>query len=236
MKLKSILIGVCVTLAAFPVAASEAAELGLGAAEISARAAGKSASTTGVREMAGVHTLTPLLLAATAAVQPIKTAATENEAAASRSGEMAENRALSEIEKLFTYFEEVQKLTSAERLQEYELLKRTWSQDRSEYMRLQLAMLLSDPDSTFHDEARAQSLIDPILKEKSPRSRLRPIAYLISILLAEQRGAEEELRVLKEALQGEAERNRTLEQKLEALKTLEKNLIERESGNSPKTP
>ncbi len=170
----------------------------------------------------------PLSLAAAATAQP------GNEAASPGSTEMAENRALSELEKLFTYFEEVQKLTRNERLQEYELLKRTLDQDRSEYVRLQLAILLSVPDSTFHDEARAQSLIDPILKEKPGRPQLRPMAYLLSILLAAQRDAEEELRVLKEALQDEAERNRTLEQKLEALKTLERNLIERESGNRRK--
>ncbi len=58
---------------------------------------------------------------------------------------------------------------------------------------------------------------------------------MISILLAAQHEAEEEMRVLKDALLDEAERNRALEQKLEALKTLEKNLIERESGNSLKT-
>jgi len=224
----SVLVGRCALLAAFAAAASASAASG--STEFSAWVA-----ATGVRK-GSVHT--PIVLSAKAAPQPAENAAVKIDVAAGPapgSMETTNERALSGIDKLLTYFEEVQKLTSPERLQEYELLKRTWNHDRSEYVRLQLAMLLSVPDSTFHDGERAQSLIDPILKEKSPRSRLRPIAYVISILLAAQHEAEEEMRVLKDALLDEAERNRALEQKLEALKTLEKNLIERESGNSLKT-
>lgn len=148
----------------------------------------------------------------------------------------AESRAPGETDRLFIYFEEIQKLTAQERLQEYDLLKRTFAQEKSDFVRVQMAILLSVPDSTFHDEERAQSMLDPLLKDRASPSALRPIAYLISIMLEERKKLEEDRRDLEQLLDDEKRRNDALEQKLEALRLLEKNLIEREGGNSSANP
>jgi hypothetical protein len=72
-------------------------------------------------------------------------------------------------------------------------------------------MVLSLPNSAFTDDGRALELLEPVAK--NPGARLQGLAQVLSSNLQEQKK-------LNASVQG-------LQQKLDALKTLERNLIER---------
>jgi hypothetical protein len=135
---------------------------------------------------------------------------------------------------------------------ELETIRGLFEKDKSELNRLQLALLLSFPGTTFRDDNAALALLYPFIKEKGREgSTLRPLAiWLHSELLElrrtnealQQQGAtlKEELRRTDEALQQQAaklkeeqRRAEALQQKLEAILDMEKKMIEREQ-NLPK--
>jgi len=134
----------------------------------------------------------------------------EPETAAEPWVEAAGGRPASDSENLLTYFEYVRKLSAAGLAKEYETVRKHHAQTTSDSNRVRYAMVLSVPGSAFRDDARALEALEPLLRK--PGAALHGLAFMVSTQIEEQRRA-----------QG-------LHQKLEALKSLEKNLIERDPG------
>jgi hypothetical protein len=112
-----------------------------------------------------------------------------------------------ESENLLAYFSRVRKLGGAELMREYEAVRQLFSRARTDSNRLRYAMLLSVPGTSFNDEARALETLDPVLANST--STLHYLAQLVSAQIQTQR------------------REHELSQKLDALKSLDKSLIER---------
>jgi metal-responsive CopG/Arc/MetJ family transcriptional regulator len=85
--------------------------------------------------------------------------------------------------------------------------------------RVRLAMLLALPNSAVTDDARALDLLEPIVKTHA--HALHYVAVLLSTYVQEQR----RLALSAQALQKDVQ---TLQQKLDALRSLERALSERE--------
>jgi len=116
-------------------------------------------------------------------------------------------RPASDSESLMMYFEYVRKLPGPELAKEHETVLRSYAGSHSDFNRVRYAMLLGMPGAPFSDDARALEEIDPLVK--NPDAPLHGVAYLLS-------------RQIQEQHDGQA-----LQSKLDALKSLEKNLIER---------
>ncbi len=85
--------------------------------------------------------------------------------------------------------------------------------------RLRLALLLSMPNTLVRNDARALSLLGPVLAAEPVRARpLRELALLLQTQIAER----------QRAINEEQKRSEDLARKLEALRKLEHSLIERE--------
>ena len=82
---------------------------------------------------------------------------------------------------------------------------------RTDFNRVRLAMVLSLPGTAFYDDARSLDLYDTVAKHEG--GRLQGLALLLGSHLQEQRR-------LTASAQG-------LQQKLDALKSLERSMIER---------
>jgi hypothetical protein len=151
----------------------------------------------------------------------------------------------SELEKLLLYLEKVRELSPAELAREYEELKENFYSNRSEYLRMQLAVLASLPNTGFRDETRALNLLEPFLKDQSAQSQgLRAFAVYLNSTILEQRKLDELVKtaaqklkdeqkradVMETKLREEQKRSEQLENKLEALKAIEKSLMEREGA------
>lgn len=117
----------------------------------------------------------------------------------------------SDAESLLLYHQHVRKLSGAELGREHDTARQAYSRSRSGFNRVRFAMVLSLANTTFNDDARALELLYPV--SKNPGGHLSGLAYLLISQLQERKR-------LDAAAQG-------LQQKLDALRSLERSLIER---------
>jgi len=121
------------------------------------------------------------------------------------------SRHASEAESLLIYYQHVKKLAGPDLGREHETARQAYTRSRSDFNRVRYAMVLSLPGAPFADEARALEMLDPVAK--SPDGRLGGLAALLLSQLQERKR-------LDASAQG-------LQQKLDALRSLERSLIER---------
>jgi hypothetical protein len=141
----------------------------------------------------------------------------------------------SQAQNLLNYSASLRGRSTAELNAELELLNRAYAQHRTEDNRLRLAI--------FHaltpggDRARALSLLDLPPGDNTGRGRNHPIAVLLIPLLQDNRRADDNIMTSQQRLRDEQKRSEALQQKLDAIREIEKKMIERPSGTAPgKTP
>ena len=117
----------------------------------------------------------------------------------------------SDAESLLLYFQHIRKLSGADLSREHEAARQAYARSRTDFSRLRLAMVLSLPDTGFYDDTRALDLCDTVAKHEG--GRLQGLALLLGSYLQEQKR-------LTASAQG-------LQQKLDALRSLERSMIER---------
>ena len=117
----------------------------------------------------------------------------------------------SDTESLLLYFQHIRKLPGPDAAREHEAARQALSRARTDFNRVRLAMILSLPGMPFTDEARALGLLDTVARHQG--GKLQGLAVVLSAQLQEQQR-------LAASAQG-------LQQKLDALRSLERNLIER---------
>jgi hypothetical protein len=117
----------------------------------------------------------------------------------------------SDAESLLLYFQYIRKLSGADASREHEAARQAYARARTDFNRLRLAMVLSLAGAAFNDDARALDLCDTVAKHEG--GRLQGLALLLGSHLQEQMR-------LTASEQG-------LQQKLDALKSLERSMIER---------
>ena len=123
-----------------------------------------------------------------------------------------------QAERLLSYFERLKRLQGAELTREHEAARQAYAHTPSEFNRIGYAMTLSLPATPFNDDARALELLQPVARRSE--NGLRPLGLLLTTFIQERR----RLGVNLAAVQ----------QKLDALKSLERRLIEREQSNAPR--
>lgn len=117
----------------------------------------------------------------------------------------------SDSESLLLYFQHVRKLSAPEAIREHEAAWHAFARANTDFNRVRLAIILSRPGMAFTDEARAAGLLETVAKHEG--ARLQGLAVVLGASLKEQQrlaaGAQE------------------LQQKLDALRSLERSMIER---------
>jgi hypothetical protein len=126
-----------------------------------------------------------------------------------------------DLERLLSYFEHIRKLPAVDFVRESESARAAFTRTRSDFDRVRLALLLSIPNTALSDDQRAADLLDPLVKNQN--SSLRGFALLMSAHLQERRRLESGMQSLLNNVQG-------LQQKLDALMSLERSLIDREQS------
>jgi hypothetical protein len=120
-------------------------------------------------------------------------------------------RPAADVDTLLAYFQYIRKAPAVELGKEHEAARHAFLSSRTDFDRVRLAMLLSLPGSALSDEPRALELLDPVAK--NPGGKFYGLAILLAANLQERRR-------LDANTQG-------LQQKLDALMSLERNMIER---------
>lgn len=127
-----------------------------------------------------------------------------------------------DVESYLAYFRYASNLSNDDLKKEYNAVSQVYGKSRSDDSRMQLALLLSLPGASFRDDARAQSLLKEVIANKAnDDSPLKDFALLLSTQIVEHRKQEEKTKT-------EQARAEELEQKLEALKSIERSIIERQ--------
>ncbi len=116
-----------------------------------------------------------------------------------------------DAENLLLYYEHVRKLVAADLNREHDAARQVYTRARSDFSRIRFAMVLSLPNTAVSDEGRALELLEPVAKNQG--SPLHGLAYLLTSQLQERKR-------LDASAQG-------LQQKLDALRSLERSMIER---------
>ena len=120
-------------------------------------------------------------------------------------------RQSSDAEALISYFAQLRKLSAPELAREHDAARQAYGRAKSDYNGVRLAMVVTLPNTPFYDEPRALDLLDPIAKNGEPR--LSGLAWLLVSQIQERRRLDAN--------------TQALQQKLDALKSLERSLIER---------
>lgn len=128
---------------------------------------------------------------------------------------------------LLHYANYARSLSSAEREREADRQRTAFSRDKSDFRRLQYALVLVVPEASASERKQAQQLIEPMLdgKHDSGLTALAALlnAHLSGLVQAQQQG------IQQGALQG-VKRIDELEKKLDAVKDIERSLMRREKG------
>lgn len=121
-----------------------------------------------------------------------------------------------DLNRLLGYFRHVKRLGGSELVREHDNVRSAFARSRSEFDRLRLAMVLALPGTPVSDEARALELLEPVVKNQN--SDFHGLALLLNSFLQEQRR-------LGAAVH-------SMQQKLDALKSMERSLIERDGAGA----
>lgn len=139
-----------------------------------------------------------------------------------------------ELESMLQYYARIRKFSWVALRKEQEVQRQAFAKEKSDLVRVQLALALSVPNNTDGDDARLVALLDPLVQDAGTESAsLRNLALLLTTLVGDNRKLNDSLMSLKQKLRDEQKETEALEQKLEALKSLEKRPISRDNQPSP---
>jgi len=122
---------------------------------------------------------------------------------------------ISETELLLFYFERIKRLSGSDLAKEHEAARSAYGRDGSDFNRASYAILLTLPGTSFTDDGRALELLDPLVKQGE--ANVRNLALLLTTFIQERRRVGGDLNAAQ--------------QKLDALKSLERKMIERGQNN-----
>lgn len=117
----------------------------------------------------------------------------------------------SDAESLLLYYQHVRRLDPAELGREHEMARQALAQSRSDFNRIRFAMVLALPNTSLTDEPLALELLQPVTR--NPNGRLQGLASMLLTQLQERRKLDAGMQALQ--------------QKLDALRSLERSMIER---------
>ena len=120
---------------------------------------------------------------------------------------------------LIAYAQRVAALQAEEQQRELNASSQVFTRDRGAYGRVRLALVLALPGTAFNDDAKAASLLEPLAGTGTSESPPGPMQQFAGLLYAQ----------ISERLR-EQRRTAQLKEQLEALKAVERKIIEREQA------
>lgn len=141
------------------------------------------------------------------------------------SGWQGPSIAVSQTDEALRYYVYLRGLSAAELAREHDAVRQAFNKSRGDFARVQYALTLSLPNTRLRDEARAIKLLEGWQREDE--GGLKRFGYFLVTQLAEQKRADETADTLRAKLKDEQKRADDAENKLNALKSIEKSLMKR---------
>jgi hypothetical protein len=130
-----------------------------------------------------------------------------------------ENNESRQVLELIGYAQKIAALEAEEQRRELNASSQMFSKDRDAYARVRLALLLALPGTAFNDDARAAGLLEPLAGAAAAELSPGPMQQFAELLHAQ---IGERLREQRRAAQ--------LKEQLDALKAIERKIVEREQA------
>lgn len=131
-----------------------------------------------------------------------------------------------QMEDLMQYYDSLRKQPPAELARVYDKVKQNFVQNKSDANRARLILLLILPNTPFRDTTSALYLLNEWPRgDGKPISGLQSFRNLLTTLLAEQQRLNNNMDELSHKLKDEQKRVETLQNQIEAIKSMEKNMI-----------
>ncbi len=131
-------------------------------------------------------------------------------------GELEERQVI----QLIGYAQRVAAMTAEQQRREYSAGNQAFARDKDAMSRMRLALLLATPGASVHDAARAASLLEPLAAPGDAANPLRTLARLLYVQLSERAS--------------EHKRANQMREQLEALKEVERTIMERGLESQPR--
>ena len=135
---------------------------------------------------------------------------------------------VTDIDSLLSDFGRLRRLSAPEIAREQDAARSVFNATRSDASRLRFAMTMAVPGTAANDENQALTLLDPLVR--NPTAPLHGLAFLLAAYIQEQRRLAVQVQGLQKNEAGLQQNVQALEKKLDALRTLERSLSEREAG------
>ncbi|SOD41387.1 dihydrolipoamide acyltransferase [Nitrosovibrio sp. Nv4] len=133
-----------------------------------------------------------------------------------------------QMDDMMEFYESIRKLPAPELGQVYETVKQKFVRNKSDANRARLVLLLILPNTSFRDINSALHLLNEWPREAQPTTNLQNFRNLLAALLADQQRLHHSVEELSQKLKDEQKRVETLKSQIDAIKSMEKNLILRE--------
>lgn len=132
-----------------------------------------------------------------------------------------------DIGSLMTYYDHLGTLSGDALAREKEKASMEYSRSGGDLDRMKLAMILSLPDTAFRDR---QASLD-LLAKGAKDGEMNSLARLLKSMILESQNSDDARRALEQTLEKERKHADTLQNKIDAIKQMEKNLLIHNKGN-----
>ncbi|MBA2659939.1 MAG: dihydrolipoamide acyltransferase [Nitrosospira sp.] len=133
-----------------------------------------------------------------------------------------------QMEDMMLYYDSLRKHPPAELARVYDKVKQNFVQNKSDANRARLVLLLILPNTSFRDITSALYLLNEWPRDAKPITGLQSFRNLLTALLVEQQRLIHNMDELSVKLKEDQKRVEILQKQIEAIKSMEKNLILRE--------
>jgi len=133
-----------------------------------------------------------------------------------------------QIEDMMQYYDSLRKQPAAELARIYDKVKQNFVQNKSDANRARLVLLLILPNTPFRDINSALYLLNEWPRDGRSITGLQGFRNLLAPLLSEQQRLNQGVEELSQKLKDEQKRVETMQNQIEAIKSIEKNLIRSE--------
>jgi hypothetical protein len=137
---------------------------------------------------------------------------------------MVEPVVTGQMDDMMQYYESLRKLPAPDLARLHERVRQNFTQNKSDANRLRLALLLTLPQTSFRDIPGAVNLLNEWPRDAKPNN-LQSFRNLLASFLADQQRLSTNMEEASQKLKEEQKRADMLQHQIDALKSMEKNLI-----------
>ena len=130
-----------------------------------------------------------------------------------------------QMDDMMEFYDSIRKQSPAELSRVYDKAKQSFMRNKSDTNRARLVLLLILPNTSFRDVTSAMHLLNEWPKDSNSANNLQSFRNLLAGLLAEQQRLSHGIEELSQKLKDEQKRAETLQNQIDAIKSMEKNLL-----------